>query len=78
MIYRLREIRKQRGMTQEALSHAAKVNRVNIAKYENGVSSPTLKTVEKLSLALGCTIDDLVQKCADQDGCDQATQAQFD
>jgi transcriptional regulator with XRE-family HTH domain len=62
MVNKLREIRKRKGMTQEALSKAAKINRVNIAKYETGVSSPTLKSAEKLAAALGVTVDELIGK----------------
>lgn len=62
MVNKLREIRKSKGMTQEALSKAAKINRVNIAKYETGVSSPTLKSAEKLAAALGVTVDELIGK----------------
>jgi transcriptional regulator with XRE-family HTH domain len=62
MVNKLREIRKKKGMTQEALSKAAKINRVNIAKYETGVSSPTLKSAEKLAAALGVTVDELIGK----------------
>lgn len=62
MVNKLREIRKRKGMTQEALSRAAKINRANIAKYETGVSSPTLKSAEKLAAALGVTVDELIGK----------------
>ena len=60
MVNRLREIRKAKGLTQKALSEAAQINRVNIAKYETGVSAPTLKSAEKLAAALGVTVDDLI------------------
>ena len=62
MVNKLREIRKRKGMTQEALSKAATINRVNIATYETGVSSPTLKSAEKLAAALGVTVDELIGK----------------
>lgn len=62
MVYRLREIRKARGMTQEMLSKAARVNRVNISKYENGLSSPNLDSAQRLANALGVSIDELMKK----------------
>lgn len=62
MIYKLREIRKARGMTQEALSQAAMINRVNIAKYESGKSAPSLKSVVKLAQALSVTVDELIDE----------------
>lgn len=60
MVYRLAEVRKARGFTQEALARASKVNRANIAKYEIGTSSPTLQTAEKLAQALKVTVDELI------------------
>ena len=60
MVYMLREIRKSRGMTQEALSRAARINRVNIAKYESGKSAPSLQSAEKLAQALNVTVDELI------------------
>ena len=58
----LREIRKQKGMTQTALSKFSGVNRVCIAKYETGKNEPSLKTSEKLAAALGVTVDELIGK----------------
>lgn len=60
MVNKLREIRKARGMTQEMLSKASRVNRVNIAKYENGKSTPSLQSAERLAGALNVTVDDLI------------------
>lgn len=62
MLNNLREIRKQKGMTQEALAAFSGVNRVSIAKYETGKSCPGLKTAEKLASALGVTVDELIGK----------------
>lgn len=60
MLKNLREIRKQRKMTQKELSERAKVNRINISQYEGGVKNPNLTTVQKLASALGCTIEQLI------------------
>lgn len=57
----LREIRKQKGMTQEALAAFSGVNRVSIAKYETGKTTPSLQTAEKLAAALGVTVDELLK-----------------
>lgn len=59
---KLREIRKLKGMTQATLSAFTGVNRVSIAKYETGKTEPSLKTAEKLALALGVTVDELIGK----------------
>lgn len=62
MVNKLREIRKRKGMTQEALSKAANIHRITIAKYETGRARPTLESAEKLAAALGVTIDELIGK----------------
>ena len=59
---KLREIRKQKGMTQATLSAFSGVNRVCIAKYETGKSEPTLKTAQRLAETLGVTVDELIGK----------------
>ncbi len=64
MVAKLREIRKQKGMTQEELSKAASINRVTIAKYETGKISPTLKSAEKIAAALGVKVDDLLDEAS--------------
>ena len=62
MVLNLKEIRKRRGLTQEALSMVSNVNRANIAKYETNTSVPSLKTCEKLANSLGVTVDELIGK----------------
>ena len=58
----LREVRKAKGLTQLQLSEVSGVNRVSIAKYESGKSTPSLQTAERLAMALGVTIDELTKK----------------
>ena len=60
MVCELREIRKSKGMTQEALATASGVNRVSIAKYETGRALPSVKTAGKLAKALGVSVGDIV------------------
>lgn len=62
MVCNLRVIRKQKGLTQAQLSAASGINRVSIAKYETGISVPSLKTAERLADALGVTVDQLIGK----------------
>lgn len=57
---KLKDIRKSKGMTQAALSAFSGVNRVSIAKYETGKSTPSLKTAERLAVALGVKVDELI------------------
>jgi mRNA interferase RelE/StbE len=49
-----------RGLTQQALSDASGVNRVQIANIEAGTASGSVATLAKLATALGVAIDDLV------------------
>ena len=58
---RIKELRKQKGMTQEALAAFTGINRVSIAKYETSKTMPSLKTAEKLAAALGVTVDELLK-----------------
>ena len=64
MVYKLKEIRKRQGLTQKKLSEMSGINRVMIAKYEAGISEPSLKTSVKLAEALGTKVDDLIGKGA--------------
>jgi transcriptional regulator with XRE-family HTH domain len=57
---KLRELRRMKGMTQEALSKFSGVNRVSIAKYESGKTVPSMQTAKKLADALGVTVDELI------------------
>jgi DNA-binding XRE family transcriptional regulator len=52
--------RDYRGLTQQQLSEASGVNRVQIANIESGVRSGSVATMRKLAAALGVAIDDLV------------------
>jgi transcriptional regulator with XRE-family HTH domain len=51
-------------MTQEQLSAVSGVHRVTIARYECGMCSPNLATIERLADALGVPIDEIVDKKA--------------
>ncbi|WP_439695163.1 helix-turn-helix domain-containing protein [Mucilaginibacter sp. AW1-7] len=50
---RLKWLRAERGMTQAALSAASGVSVGQIRKIESGNSDSTMRTVERLSGALG-------------------------
>ena len=62
----LQKIRKQRGMTQEALAEAVGVARQTIAKWEAEESAPDLELAGKLASALEVALDDLVNAPADE------------
>ena len=64
MISKLAIVRKEKGLTQEALATKAGVNRVLIARFEKGRSNPKLDTLKKLAIALNVPIDSIVDKGA--------------
>jgi len=57
---RLSKLRKERGLTQQALAEATGVHVTQIQRYEWGTSQPTLEVLRKLAIALGVDSDTLV------------------
>lgn len=52
----LRDFRKDRGLTQEALAFECHLDRTYISLLELGTSSPTLDTIMALCAALGISL----------------------
>lgn len=48
----IRQLREERGMTQEALAHAASVTVGHLSTIERGYSNPTWGTAKAISRAL--------------------------
>jgi len=60
-VKRLIELRKQRGLTQQALADAIELHVNQIKRYEAGTTAqPTLDTLVRLAKELHTTLDDLV------------------
>ncbi len=57
---RLRQLRADRGITQEALAKKAGLSRVYIARLELGQQDPTLGTLTKLAKALKVKVAELI------------------
>lgn len=49
---RIRELRNERGLTQEKLGHIADIDRTYINSVENGRRNISIENLEKLSFAL--------------------------
>lgn len=58
----IKKIRLQAGMSQEALALASGVSRISIIRYESGERFPDLETAARIAKALGCKLDDLIDK----------------
>jgi transcriptional regulator with XRE-family HTH domain len=56
---RLAELRKKAGLSQEQFAFKCDVDRTYIGTIERGEKSPTLNTIEKLSIALGISKSEL-------------------
>lgn len=64
---KIKSLRKEKEMTQEDLARKANIPYATLMKIENDtVENPTIKTVQKLAVALGVAVDNLL-KPLDQD-----------
>lgn len=59
-VQRLITLRKERGLTQQALANAIDLHVNQIKRYEAGTAQPTLDTLVRLAKELHTTLDDLV------------------
>src|SRR5436190_2216181 len=57
---KLLSLRKKKRLTQQALADMVGVHVLHLARYEKGLSQPTLDVIRKLSLALNVTADELI------------------
>lgn len=57
----IRQLREERGMTQEALAHAAGVTVGHLSTIERGHSNPTWATVKAISRALERSIVEIAR-----------------
>ncbi len=57
---RLSEIRRKKGLTQQALADAIGLHVTQVKRYESGNSKPSLEAIKKISKTLRVTTDYLV------------------
>ena len=74
---RLTALRKERGMTQQALADQVGLAVLQIRRYEGGTSQPTLDVIRRLAIALGVSADMLVFD-EDERGPSDALRYQFE
>ncbi|WP_113674535.1 helix-turn-helix domain-containing protein [Vallitalea guaymasensis] len=49
---RLKELRKERGLTQKKLGESCGIDEANLRKYESGRQKPKIETIDKIASAL--------------------------
>lgn len=57
----LKNLRGQKGLTQEALAEKLDTHRTTVAKWETGRSRPRAKMLLRLAEVLDCTVDELLR-----------------
>jgi XRE family aerobic/anaerobic benzoate catabolism transcriptional regulator len=57
----IRQLRDKRGLTQEALAHAAGVTVGHLSMIERGHSNPTWATVKAISVALDVSMVEITK-----------------
>ena len=57
---RIKQLRKQRGLTQTELGSLVNVTKVSICCYENGTRMPSLETLMDLSQVFNVSVDFLL------------------
>jgi transcriptional regulator with XRE-family HTH domain len=57
---RLKRLRVQRGLTQQALADKAEVARNTIARFETATRRPDIDVLERLARALRLSIDEVL------------------
>lgn len=57
---RIKKLRLERGMTQQALAYECDIEKPNLSRIENGNTNPTIKSLWKISCALGVKLGDLL------------------
>lgn len=62
---KIRELRKEKKLTQCALAEMAGLKQGSLSDIESGKQSPSLCALIRIAKALGCTLDDLVDMSAD-------------
>lgn len=57
--HKVRELRKEKGWTQEKLEEHSGLDRTYISDIERGVRNPSIKSLEKIAKALKVKVSDL-------------------
>lgn len=74
---RVEQLRKKKELTQQELADQVGVKVLQIRRYENGSSQPTLEVIKHLAVALGVTSDTLIFGEGER-GPDESLRLQFE
>lgn len=74
---RLAKIRKEKGLTQQALADLSEVNMIQISRYETSKAQPSLDAIKSIAVALGVTTDALIFE-SDERGPDEDLRLEFE
>jgi transcriptional regulator with XRE-family HTH domain len=74
---RLVQLRKQKGLSQQALADAVGLHVTQIKRYESGATQPSLEALKKIAITLGVTADFLLFDEAER-GPDDELRLQFE
>lgn len=56
----IKRLRKERGLSQETLAHDADLDRTYISGIERKVRNPTVTVIDRISVALGVGLGELL------------------
>lgn len=67
---RLRDLREKKSITQAQIAEQLGITQGAVSQWESGVTNPSISTVSKLSVILGCTVDELlgIKKSSTREG----------
>ncbi len=63
---KIKELRLNKGWSQEELAKKSGVGRISIIRYENNERIPQVDVASRIANALGCTIDELLGEKEDE------------
>lgn len=58
----LQRLRREAGLSQEELAGRSGVHQTYLSGVERGVRNPTVTVLQKIAVALGLDIDDIVRR----------------
>lgn len=58
----MKRLRKERGLSQEALAHEADLDRTYISGIERKVRNPTVTVIDRIAVAMDVKLGELLDK----------------